>query len=574
MSEPPVAPTRDAPPWLDVVVASTPAPTKAARSDTGRQSEIDSIFLPDPDVDSLPSEQEHTPARWRELFCLMLIVAVCDATIYRGNGFAGYALLFGVVPVLIVCGTTQRRKHVSLWIVAPMLVLLAGRLLWCGSWLTVCVGVAVLMGFTMSLSGQRPDVLEGMVFAAHTMISGYRGFAVYPKLFSRSGPRSKRTHWLTIGLPLAALLVFSLLFILANPDVATVFRAGWMRVASTIEEWFAIISLPPTEVLFWMVTAWVAVGFLRPVINRDTFEDVPVPDAPLQSKSPTHAPDPVNLASRNTLIVVSLLFAVYLAFEFQTLWFRVFPKGFYYSGYAHEGAAWLTVALGVSTVILSIIFRGPLLDDPRLSRLRRLAWVWSLENMLLAVAVYHRLFIYVGFNGMTRMRIVGFYGMSAVVVGFLLVLWKIGRNRDFVWLLRRHLWTLALAIYLYSITPVDALAMRYNVGRIMAGDSAPCVQISVHAISSEGFLVLQPLVTCNDPVIREGLKALLANRLDEAESQASQRQKDGWTATQIADQKLVQQLHTARRFSASVGDEGRQRKAALEAFHKYAYQWF
>jgi hypothetical protein len=535
---------------------------------------MDSIFLPDAQVEPLHLEHTSAPARWRELFCLMLIVAVCDVTIYRGHGFAGYSLLFGVLPILIVWGMAQRRKHASLWILAPMLVLLAGRLLWCGSWLTVCVGVAVLMGFTMSLSGQRPDVLEGMVFAAHTLISGYRGFVVYPKLFRRAGPRPKRTLWLTIGLPLAALLLFSLLFILANPDLATVFRAGWTRVASTIQEWLAMISLPPTEVLFWMVTAWVAVSFLRPVINQDALEDVPGPDAPAKSKTATFAPDPIYAACRNTLIVVSLLFAAYLAFEFQTLWFRVFPKGFYYSGYAHEGAAWLTVALGVATGILSIIFRGPILDDPRLSRLRRLAWLWSLENMLLAVAVYHRLFIYVGFNGMTRMRVVGLYGMSAVVVGFLLVLWKIGRNRDFVWLLRRHLWTLALAIYLYSITPVDALAMRYNVGRILAGDSAPCVQISVHAISSEGFLVLQPLVNCHDPVIREGLKALLANRLDEAESQASQQQRDGWTATQIADQKLVEQLRAASRFSASVGDEARQRKASLEAFHKYAYQWF
>ncbi len=48
--------------------------------------------------------------------------------------------------------------------------------------------------------------------------------------------------------------------------------------------------------------------------------------------------------------------------------------------------------------MLSLIFRGRVLADPRLPRLRRLAWLWSAENMLLAAAVYHRLFIYIGFN--------------------------------------------------------------------------------------------------------------------------------------------------------------------------------
>lgn len=569
MSEPLVAPTRDTLPQTDRAGMSVEVATSVSQP-AARRTATESIFLPDTHIEPLGHE---CSVKWRELFCLLLIVAVCDVTIYRGSGFAGYSVLFAVIPLLIVYGIARRSAHASLWIIAPMLVVLAGRLLWCGSWLTVAVGFTLLLGFTMGLSGQRPDVLEGMVFAAQTAVSGYRGFIVYPKLLSRNGPRRKRTAWLTLGLPLAAFLLFSLLFILANPDVATVFHAGWTRVAETIQEWLAMILLEPTEVLFWMVTAWLAVGFLRPMLARDSLEEVLGSDAHSSAKNARSVADPIFAACRNTLVVVSALFAAYLAFEFKTLWFRVFPEGFHYSGYAHEGAAWLTVALAAATVILSIIFRGPILDDPRLPRLRKLAWAWSLENMLLAVAVYHRLFIYIGFNGMTRMRIVGLYGMTAVVVGFLLVLWKIRRDRDFVWLLRRHLWTLAIAIYLYSVTPVDAIAMQYNVRRILAGDSAPSVQISVHPISAEGFLMLPPLVDCNDPVVRDGLKAMLADRLDEAESQLRHRDEDGWTARQIADQRLLEQLRAASGNWSDLVDQ-RKRRVALDAFHKYAYQWF
>jgi hypothetical protein len=278
-------------------------------------------------------------------------------------------------------------------------------------------------------------------------------------------------------------------------------------------------------------------------------------------------------AYRNTLVVVILLFAGYLAFEFQSLWFRTFPVGFHYSGYAHEGAAWLTVALALASVILSAIFRGRILYDDRLPRLRKLAWLWSIENMLLAIAVYHRLFIYIGFNGMTRMRTVGLFGMSAVVVGFLVVLWKIARNHDFGWLVRRHLWTVSLAVYLYSITPVDLLVMRYNVRRILNGDSAPCVQISVHPISAEGYLVLHPLMDSADAMISEGLKSMLANRLDESERRALEREQKGWKSHQVAESRLLQQLRGMRsRWTAY--DDPQIRSAKLEEFHAYAYQWF
>ena len=278
-------------------------------------------------------------------------------------------------------------------------------------------------------------------------------------------------------------------------------------------------------------------------------------------------------ACRNTLATAIVLFAVYLVFEFQTLWFRVFPQGFYYSGYAHQGAAWLTVALALATLIMSLALRGSILQDPRVRGLKLLAWAWSLENVLLAIAVYHRLHIYIGFNGMTRMRMVGIYGISAVLVGFLLVLWKIARNRGLLWLLRRHLWTVAIAVYLYSLTPVDMIVVRYNARRILAGDSAPAVQISVHPISAEGLLYLSPLMECQDDIVREGVVAYLADVLDQAEGRASLRSQQGWTSFQLADQQVLEQLGSLSDRLAAYEDRG-QRAAVLQRFHQYAYQWY
>src|SRR5690606_4545025 len=151
------------------------------------------------------------------------------------------------------------------------------------------------------------------------------------------------------------------------------------------------------EIICWIVVALCVGGLLRPMVttwvlkplSRSVDADVAEP----LFETPLYA------AYRNTLIAVMALFSIYLVFEFATLWFRTFPKGFYYAGYAHEGAAWLTVALAATTFVLSAIFRESTMRDPRVESLKRLAWGWSALNLLLALAVYNRMWIYVDFNG-------------------------------------------------------------------------------------------------------------------------------------------------------------------------------
>lgn len=493
-------------------------------------------------------------------------------TPYMANGFAGYAVFFAVAPLLLCLGSPRPRLADGFWLLGVLLAVVAARMFWSGSWLLVGCGAWLLVALAMTLSGLCPYVLETGVFASQSILAGYEGLVHYRRSSDRLGPVANRGIGLDVVLPLVALVAFGLLFVVANPDLLTAFGETIRSMLDTLRDWILDISPTWLEVVVWAAVLWISVGLLRPVIGgilpKEAAEDARRGPAPATSE-----PAPLYGPFRNTLVTVIVLFAVYLVFEFATLWGREFPKGFYYSGYAHEGAAWLTVALALATFTLSLIFRGRVLDDPRLPRLRRWAWIWSLENLLLAVAVYHRLAIYIGFNGMTRMRIVGILGMSCVVAGFLLVVWKIHRQHDFTWLVRRQLWALALTIFLYAILPVDVIAHGYNVRRILAGDPAPSVQISVHPISAEGVPTLLPLVRCDDEIIRQGVLAMLATRLDEAETRAERSRKDGWTARQMADRYLLDRL-TIAGGEWTAYQNPQRREEALRRFHEYAYQWY
>ena len=532
----------------------------------------------------LRENYDESPVRWREILCLVLIVVLSDVTIYRGSGFAGYAALVAGVSLLLAVGVPSKRPELTTWMFAALAAGASARLVWCGSALSVVAGLFVMFGFAMSLVGRTPYMIHIAVFATQSFAAGHHGLNHYWSSMARLKPPRRVQNLFALILPVIALLVFGTLFVFANPDLASAVGDRFSDLFDVFGKWLQDLTPAPFEVLFCIGAGWISIGLLRPILPTLQGEDDSKPSAEPPQVSVELKPAPLFEAFRNTLFMVVGLFTVYLVFEFQTLWFREFPEGFHYSGYAHEGAAWLTVALALATVMLSLMFRGSVLNDPRLSKLRKLSWLWSIENVILALAVYNRLSIYVNFNGMTRMRTVGLLGMTSVLVGFLLVVRKISKGHDFRWLIRRQLWTVAFAVYLYAVLPVDAWVMRHNVQRVLAGDLSPVVQVAVHPTSAEGALEMFPLTECDDEVIREGVKATLARYLQRSKhyhdwSSSLTRplsrfpESLGWTAHQLADQQLLERL--ARECPNWPEYEDSQKvDAAIAQYRDYSWQWF
>ncbi len=520
-----------------------------------------------------PSQAQPARVKVRELLAVLGLVVLVDLTLYRGNGFAGIAAFYVAAPILLLLGAPQRRGGGDLALVAMMLFVLAAALTWCGTAWQAAIGAALVVAYAMILAGMRPYVVDIFLFGFFSLATGGAGLAKYLRSIDRGTGMIPRATWLKVVLPLAAVLAFGTLFICANPDEAKTIGKWLARAWNSLSETIYEFSPTAPEYLLWVATAWIAGGLLRPLVRNSVFAAEETSASARDEVVPAPSEAVLYAAYRNTLLALIVLFAAYLAFEYKTLWGRVFPKGFYYAGYAHEGAAWLTVALALATGVLSAVFRGTVLRDARLPQLRRLALIWSIENLLLTVAVYHRMYIYIGFNGMTRMRTIGLLGMTAVVVGVVLVVWKIMKGRSFAWLINRQLWTLGAAVYLYLVIPVDALVHAYNVQCIMAGELAPSVQISVHPINSGGILVLRPLVNCQDETIREGIRAMLAERALRGEEVDRQRAAQNWTSFQLADRMLLDRLRTNQADWVDYTDAG-QREAALQRFRSYAYQWY
>ena len=170
-------------------------------------------------ADFQPDLIKDPPATWREIGAMILLVMLCDLTIYRGHGFAGYALLFATAPLLLALGAVRRALTIPFAVVVVMLIVLVLKLLWCGSVLLVVFGFGLLAAVAMTLTGQCPYVLELAMFVSQTIRSGWEAVLHYGRQCNRTSPAISSLPLINVILPATAFLIFSVIFVLANPDL-------------------------------------------------------------------------------------------------------------------------------------------------------------------------------------------------------------------------------------------------------------------------------------------------------------------------------------------------------------------
>lgn len=486
--------------------------------------------------------------------CALTVIGCADICLYQAEGYFGPAVFFVVSAAVFCLGIPGRANMSASVITGGLLILTAWRLAWCGNMLAILFGYWLLFAYCLALRGQTPYLLRVLGFAFDSF-SGSLEFVRRLETEIRSKLLPERTSQfkgrsIEYLLPAAALLIFGGVFVMANADIVQVVSSQLSQVVRSLNLFFDDFSFP--HLIFWIVVTVLTTGILRPVILKL------VPEHQGEDNVIGHTNSPLYSAFRNTLMTVIVVFGAYLLFEVRAFTVGKPPEGFTYSSYAHEGAAWLTVALGLSTVTLSLIFRGELLADSRYEKLDRLAWLWSGLNLLLALAVFNRMWIYVGYNGMTRMRVVGFLGIMAVVFGFVLVLIKIRRQHDFRWLLRRQSWVAGLMIWIFSVMPVDVVVHRYNVRAILAGNPAPVVQITEHPFTDECLAEFLPLCGSEDQLVSNGIKSMITLRFNGLMASDSERQgrearlppltdvPKHWTSRQWYESRLQRRLADSR----------------------------
>jgi len=283
-----------------------------------------------------------------------------------------------------------------------------------------------------------------------------------------------------LGVPLVALAVFHVLFMIANPR----YEAAASQLRNIVEEWlnalFVQLSVP--HLLFFLlglvltgtVLVLVPVHYFADTESR--FGEFVLRQRDWVASFAVRRPDfrPRNfraldlrkeyLVALSMLALVNVLLLVENTIDINWLWFGFEPAAdFDLTQFVHEGTYVLILSILVAMGIVLWFFRRNLnFYQPGLRVLRWGATVWVLQNAVLAVSVGLRNYYYIIHTGLAYKRI-GVYGFLLLTFfGLLTVLLKIWQRRSAFSLVRLN----ALAAYglllLLAVGNWEIWIARYN----------------------------------------------------------------------------------------------------------------
>jgi hypothetical protein len=160
------------------------------------------------------------PVIGREVFAVAIWTLLADLLIFRTYGYSGPAFFFALAPGMFAIGCPGLATGPARKVTIALLMLVATRLAWAGSGLSVFSAIVLVVALAMSAAGYVPYVLEGFVLAGRAIVVGANRLTAYrlPRRGNNvSGPTA--VHWVTWLLPIAAVFVFAAIFVLANPNL-------------------------------------------------------------------------------------------------------------------------------------------------------------------------------------------------------------------------------------------------------------------------------------------------------------------------------------------------------------------
>lgn len=471
------------------------------------------------------------PIARREFIAILLFVMSMDYLLYIESGAFTIALVFLITPFIIFIGAPQRTLNKRLFLVTVLILLLTIRCLWQINAFSIVLGVMLVTVFAIMLSNASIGFLAALILSPLTLCTGFNGLVQYKRGFSTLGKNSNKSiDARTVLIPFFIILIFFVLFFFGNTLLREKTGEMFQRLGDFFQQFTGLWELEPQRILFWGVCVVLATAFLRPFIQNELkqFIQKTIEEDPEKKNSQLD----VSLHRRialNTLIPINILFVLYNLFDaYYLIGAGKLPPGMNHSQYAHQGALWLTVALALSTLVLSYFFR---IDIPEMKKCRTtkfFAFIWWLQNLVLALWVYWRLAMYIDYNGLTRMRIIGMAGTTLVLVGFILMAYKIYYDRHFKWLIIKEMTALSIAGILLVLAPLDILVWSVNTPLILKQQTPyAAVQLAVQPISSEAMPLLLPLLEHPDEDVARLAAARLGQWAENTESSMNEK-KTAW----------------------------------------------
>jgi hypothetical protein len=286
----------------------------------------------------------------------------------------------------------------------------------------------------------------------------FQDMARLPRISRRNGKgvnlRGLEKTWLV---PILFTLVFLAIFQSANPLLDQ-----WLKSLNP-GQLIQISSL--AHLLFWGIYLILIWPFLH--LSRKLY--LPKQRQIKSQNTPSDFIEAIKAYSLNdkstllSLALFNLLFLLQNASDIHLLnnGYEL-PAGYSFSEFAHEGAYALIMAtLLAACFILAFDQNGKRDDKPAL--VRPLLYLWVAQTMLLVCFAMLRLKIYIDAYSLTYLRLWSLIWMALVLIGLVLILFKLMRTRSARWLINANIIATLVVLYGVSLANFPLYIANHNI---------------------------------------------------------------------------------------------------------------
>lgn len=318
----------------------------------------------------------------------------------------------------------------------------------------------------------------------------------FANIGNAGGNFSKGVRYFRIGiLPFGVLTIFYFIYYAANPNFAQIADNFW---GSFNWLWNWDISLP--RVVFFLLSVFICGGILFKTgiqsflnIENKKTEDL------IRKRSPKFTAFGQNSAIALKIEYQAGLFLIF-ALNVLLLIVNLTDIGYVWFGfdegspqnlksYVHEGTWLLIAAILLAMGVLLYFFRKNLNFYPRNNHLVLGAYIWIIQNVLLAISVGIRNYRYIDFHGLAYKRIGVIVFLILVFYGLWTMYLKVRDRKSLYFLFSKNTWALYFILLICSCINWDIAITKYNLTVPTKG--AVDVQFMLKTVSDKNLYLLK-----------------------------------------------------------------------------------
>ena len=162
--------------------------------------------------------------------------------------------------------------------------------------------------------------------------------------------------------------------------------------------------------------------------------------------------------------------------------------------------------------------------------------------------------------------------ITAVLLGLIMVVRKVQLAKSFAWLISRYTWSVLAVVFFGLVFPVDHCIAHHNTQRVMRGDLLPGIFLFPVEECYEALIPSLPLMDSDDPVIRDGARAIFAEEflsLRRGPAENTYR----WTFYQVSRERLRRKLEKRHEILIPYISDQDLRDRHIGKFRKYTERW-